>query len=423
MQTKGGNRTCTAFLCFIFRDYFFRGFFSRFFGIDFRVQVVVIYFTYDRILNMKKIIELMTLNISYQDNVSYRRIILVVGTMIATIVILLLFGVLNLFVLNKPLIAFFDFMAASITIFSLLQLKKTHNIKRAAEITTLNLIVFLLLFSLLVKGENFGLIWSIFLPLFATLANGKTKGAFFSLLFYTILIPLAYSNIEIWNHGEWNFLSWIRFSIASILLVIVMYINEASQEKSDKELEKVRQNEQRFIEQLHHKAITDQLTNLYNRRYYNEMVPQLLSLASRQQLNITFFILDVDYFKNYNDRYGHIQGDKALEDIAYALKRHIQRDDDFVFRLGGEEFGGIILSKEREKAQKWVQQLCSTIESLQIKHESSKVSKYLTVSIGIATICERDNYDLDYLYNIADKALYKAKEGGRNRCETISLCD
>ena len=371
---------------------------------------------------MKQFLELLTLNIAYRDNVSYRRIILVVGTMISTIAVLLLFGTLNLFVLGKPLIAPIDFLAAFITISSLVQLKKTHNIKRAAQITTLNLMAFLLFFVLIVQGENFGLIWSIFLPLFSTLANGKTRGTLYSILFYAILIPLAYYNIGVWDHGHWDFISWIRFSFASLLLIIAMYINELSQEKSDKELEKVRKNEQRFIEQLHHKAITDQLTNLYNRRYYNEMVPQLLSLASRQQLFITFFILDIDFFKNYNDRYGHIKGDSALQDIAYTLKRHIQRDDDFVFRLGGEEFGGIILSKDREKAQNWVMQLCTLVEELHIKHEDSKVSEFLTVSIGIATIFDKHNYDIDYLYNVADKALYRAKKNGRNRCEITALC-
>lgn len=149
-------------------------------------------------------------------------------------------------------------------------------------------------------------------------------------------------------------------------------------------------------EELHLLSITDQLTGLYNRRYYDNMILKLSSLAQRQKLSITFFILDIDYFKSYNDFYGHIKG------------------DDFVFRLGGEEFAGIILSIEKEKTQQWISELTKIIEDLKIGHKASKISEFLTVSIGIATIDYPDSNNLDLLYKYADKALYTAKYSGRN---------
>jgi diguanylate cyclase (GGDEF)-like protein len=202
-----------------------------------------------------------------------------------------------------------------------------------------------------------------------------------------------------------------------------MYLNESAQESSDEMLQITREREQQYIDKLREISIKDELTGLYNRHYYNEMIPKLMHLAKRNNHYITFFILDIDYFKNYNDEYGHIKGDETLKKVAVTIQQHIHRGDDFVFRLGGEEFAGIVISDDYEKTHAWVMKLCSIIEDLHIEHSASPISQYLTASIGVATISHAKNHTMDHLYSFADKALYAAKNKGRNRTELSLHCD
>jgi diguanylate cyclase (GGDEF)-like protein len=364
----------------------------------------------------------MTLNIDYQDNISYRRIILVTSTMLLAVLSFFIFGVINLFIIDNDHIVFLDFAAAIFSLLALLYLEKYKNITLAAKLATANIMFFLLFFIYTLESAHFSLIWTLFLPIFATLANGKKIGLIFSVVFYSILFSIAYQNIGIWQNGEWLFQDWFRLVFASTILTIAMYMNESAQEESDNKLQTIRAREKEYIQTLREKSIKDELTNLYNRHYYNEMIPKLMNLAKRNNHYITFFILDIDYFKNYNDEYGHIKGDETLVKVASVIQKHIQRGDDFVFRLGGEEFAGIIISDNYEKTHDWVMKVCSIIEDLHIEHSASKISQYLTVSIGIATVSHTEKYTMDHLYGFADKALYKAKNDGRNRGELSLKC-
>ena len=371
---------------------------------------------------MDKLRHLLALNIEFDDNTSYRRVILINIILVVTIFVFILFAVINALFLHHHLVALLDLIAAAVSTYAIYNLKKHKNIPLAAKFATFNLMLFFLTFIFVNGDSHFSLIWTIFLPIFATLTNGKRLGLYFSILFYTILFSMAYTHIGVWNHGEWMIQDWLRLVFASSILTFTMYMNEAALEASDKKLSEVRKNEKTYLQELKNKSITDQLTGLYNRRYYNEMIPKLLSLAKRKDHYITFFILDVDYFKNYNDAYGHIKGDETLVKVSHAIRNHIQRGDDFVFRLGGEEFAGIILSDDYEKTHQWISSLCAVIEDLEIEHCDSDISKYVTASIGISTICHEKNYNMDNLYSFADEALYLAKNSGRNRSNLSIQC-
>jgi diguanylate cyclase (GGDEF)-like protein len=157
------------------------------------------------------------------------------------------------------------------------------------------------------------------------------------------------------------------------------------------------------------------LTKLYNRRHLHDVFEKEFKTAKRHNYYFGFFILDIDYFKQFNDIYGHQHGDVALCAIADALKAHMRRSEDFVFRLGGEEFCGICVSDDESKIQAQLKVLVHTIESLGIDHSGSSVSRVLTVSVGVKIINSYDDYSFDRLYKEADEALYIAKEEGRNR--------
>ncbi|ADN08353.1 GGDEF domain-containing protein [Sulfurimonas autotrophica] len=363
---------------------------------------------------MNKILDFLTLERG--DDFCNRRYIVIKFALLSSIVLFSLFIFINLF-MHQYKASVIDFISAFVAIFAYIYMQNSKNIILTIRIATFNIVIFFLIFAYISQAEHFSLIWTIFVPIFAIITNGKRVGLYFSLLFYAILFVLSYHYINVWDSGQWLFTDWMRLVLASTVLTLCMYIYEALLDKAQQDLQRARAKELQRTKELHLQSITDQLTGLYNRRYYDNMIVKLAALAKRQNLCITFFILDIDYFKLYNDNYGHIQGDEALIEVAQVLKKHIQRGDDFVFRLGGEEFAGIILSKEKQKAQQWASQLTKIIEDLKIEHRTSKISEFLTVSIGIATLSHPQENNIGLLYKDADKALYTAKYNGRNQSQ------
>ncbi|MDY0051875.1 MAG: diguanylate cyclase [Aliarcobacter sp.] len=170
--------------------------------------------------------------------------------------------------------------------------------------------------------------------------------------------------------------------------------------------------DKKLIEEL---SITDGLTNIYNRRHFNDTFPKFINGAKRDEQYISFLILDVDFFKQYNDTYGHQKGDDVLKDVSKCLKESTNRIDDYCFRLGGEEFGILFKSKSKENSIIFANKILNNIEDLKIEHKSSKISKYITVSMGLYTNKANHIPDNEDVYRDADKMLYKAKKSGRNR--------
>jgi diguanylate cyclase (GGDEF)-like protein len=171
---------------------------------------------------------------------------------------------------------------------------------------------------------------------------------------------------------------------------------------------------------LKEEVIHDSLTGLYNRRYYDEIIKKELIRSKRDKVFFTFVILDIDYFKRYNDTYGHQEGDNVLKAVAEVLKKNLNRCGDYCFRLGGEEFGFLFTGKSADESYRFSNMICKEIENLCIPHSKNEASKYLTASFGILnTNIESSSVQEDAIYLAADKALYKAKEDGRN-CVVIT---
>jgi diguanylate cyclase (GGDEF)-like protein/PAS domain S-box-containing protein len=162
-------------------------------------------------------------------------------------------------------------------------------------------------------------------------------------------------------------------------------------------------------------SITDGLTNIYNRRHFNDIFPSILLSAQRKDEIVCFLILDIDHFKQYNDNYGHQMGDEVLIKFSASLKESLQRADDIPFRLGGEEFGIIYKADNEAHALEFAEAIRQNIYDLKIPHEYSSVSPYITASMGL--ICGHASVlgDVDTLFKQADDLLYKAKENGRNQ--------
>ena len=162
-------------------------------------------------------------------------------------------------------------------------------------------------------------------------------------------------------------------------------------------------------------SITDGLTNIFNRRHFNDVFPQVINSAKRDNQLVSFLIMDIDHFKQYNDTYGHQMGDDVLIKVAACIEESLSRADDYCFRLGGEEFGVIFKADSKEQALKYANTIKQNIEDLKITHEKNSASPYITASMGL--VCKNANEipDADTAYKDADDLLYVAKESGRNK--------
>ncbi len=162
-------------------------------------------------------------------------------------------------------------------------------------------------------------------------------------------------------------------------------------------------------------SLIDGLTGIANRRHFDQTLEKEWRRALRQEDIVSLALIDIDFFKKYNDFYGHLAGDKCLQKVGSILKESLKRASDLGARYGGEEFAILLPSTAKEGALTVAERICDNIEELRIPHEMSKVAKHITVSIGVAAIRpEADKIPSD-LIRQADSALYQAKNAGRNR--------
>ncbi|MBA3036302.1 MAG: diguanylate cyclase [Desulfobacterium sp.] len=165
----------------------------------------------------------------------------------------------------------------------------------------------------------------------------------------------------------------------------------------------------------------DALTGIANRRHFDKMLGSEWNRAKRSGLPVSLIILDIDYFKKFNDNYGHPAGDVCLKLVAQTLNKCVRRSGEIVARYGGEEFAVILPSVNHNDALKLAEKLRSHIESLKIIHAYSNIADCITISLGAATTVPKDGLEPAELINTADKMLYEAKNHGRNQLKGEAL--
>ena len=166
-------------------------------------------------------------------------------------------------------------------------------------------------------------------------------------------------------------------------------------------------------------SLTDSLTNIANRRAFDRRLFYELSNDRTLQIDLSVVLIDVDFFKQYNDTYGHASGDEALQKIAMMLSHTIQNSTNLIARYGGEEFVAILPNKTAKESNLVAQNIMQAIRLANIKHRMSEISDRITISIGIATRTKGEASDIDTLMKKADMALYYSKNQGRNQATHI----
>jgi len=165
-------------------------------------------------------------------------------------------------------------------------------------------------------------------------------------------------------------------------------------------------------------ALTDGLTLLANRKQFDETLTREFSRAKRSKKPLSLIMLDLDLFKKFNDRYGHLAGDECLRMVAAALQTALRRVPDLVARYGGEEFVVILPDTTMAGAAVVAERLRKAVEALAIPHAGSELMEHVTASLGVATSDPMKMDKPERIVQLADEALYSAKSEGRNRVAT-----
>lgn len=172
---------------------------------------------------------------------------------------------------------------------------------------------------------------------------------------------------------------------------------------------------QKANQELQRLAALDDLTQIANRRRFDERLAEEWRRARRDNVMLAVIICDIDFFKYYNDNYGHVRGDETLYSVAQAINAILKRPMDLVARYGGEEFAMVLPNTDLQGATRVAKELKAAVEALRIPHKASRVSLFITLSFGVAARIPEGEAQAKLLVEYADRALYKAKELGRNR--------
>lgn len=177
---------------------------------------------------------------------------------------------------------------------------------------------------------------------------------------------------------------------------------------------------QRIARELEQHCYQDGLTGIANRRAFDHQYPVEFRRAMREKQPLAVAMADVDYFKAYNDHYGHVAGDECLRRIASTLRRTLHRPADTVARYGGEEFTVLLPQTDRPGATYVGWSLCREILAERIPHQTSTTAPHVSISLGIVSLVPTRVISPEILLNLADQALYHAKQAGRNQAYTIN---
>ncbi len=253
------------------------------------------------------------------------------------------------------------------------------------------------------------------------LKSGLHKASFYRHL-WTSLKTKGYWQGEIWNknnlgvpYPEWLNITAIRDENGKVENYVAVFSDITELKKIEKELVEVN-------ESLSKLTNLDGLTSIANRRAFNEKLKYEWKRSRRSKSPLSLVMVDIDYFKRFNDTYGHQQGDECLKQVARVLEATATRTGDLVARYGGEEFAVILPDTDQNGGRIIAEELRRSIEALKIPNEKSTVVPYVTISVGVSTYYPTTRgLTHDKFVELTDTALYEAKRQGRNRVQVADI--
>lgn len=359
------------------------------------------------------------------DLLTTKRIYFINGISLLNILVVLFLFPINL---NKGYYTLISVEAVELIVIALniLYFRKTRNYETASTVITASLIFILLsIYILRTNGmtQEGAIIWlNMLLPVLFFI-KGKQGGIKWNLIFIALIVLNGVCTKIGIIHTITFDLTLLQVILGLVIMNILTYTYENYRDEyAEKiemyhaELEQKVLNEQANVQLLEKLSITDELTGLYNRRFFNEVFPKEIARIKREKSILAFSIMDLDNFKKYNDLYGHLPGDNVLKEVGSVFKRVLLRGSDFSFRLGGEEFGLLFSAKSDKEVLKTTIKIKEQIEALNIEHRENHPHNIVTGSFGVYFVdfSKTIDTDMDEIYKNADIALYQAKDNGRN---------
>jgi len=322
---------------------------------------------------------------------------------IATVNIIAVFGIfyfflalfLDVFFLHETYPSYYHVITYVLIFILVLVFVATHTnkgIERFNIVKTVVILSIMLFYGFVYTKITYGNIWSFLIPIMVIFLTDIYIGLILCTCYFILMLTIEF----IFRTPPWDL--FYRQVCVYWSLVIMVGVYEALRMWYNKRMQEDREK----IEIL---SLTDHLTKLYNRRYFSNIIGKEFARAIRQKECLSFLMIDADKFKDYNDTFGHLQGDEQLILLAEVFKRVVRRSEDLVFRLGGEEFGILLPNTEFKGAFSIAEKLKKEVEN----------STKITISVGLASVYPKVGETSEALLKLADSNLYKAKETGRNK--------
>ncbi|MEA1988624.1 MAG: GGDEF domain-containing protein [Pseudomonadota bacterium] len=366
-------------------------------------------------IDKSKLHSLITSGIDESDPQLYTRVLFTSALLYVVGLVLIFFIVFHFVFTKNYQLGVLESIAFGLVVFLYLLLRFKKSIKLIGHVSAVAVLSYFISFIQATQNVDLSFVWVFFAPFFVVLINGWKIGFFYLAIFFAYIFPLAYINIGVWENGGWSDISFYRFVVGLILGTSIAMLIDVAQQVSNRREQAIRQKEGLYLKQLEHLSTTDGLTSLYNRHYFNRVFADKAKTLNRSERFLMFFIIDIDNFKAYNDHYGHQAGDEVIQSVALAIREYVHRENDLVFRLGGEEFGGLIETRNPEQTAKWLTGLTAAIQVLDIPHAPQVAWPCVTISGGASATNFYQDSTVSDLYKRADDALYQAKNNGRNQ--------
>jgi diguanylate cyclase (GGDEF)-like protein len=342
-----------------------------------------------------------------QDPSLQRRLIMTAAILIVTTLTFAAFAFIN-FEPNSYLLSIVNLTISISTALALYSLIVKKSFYFASYFVTALLFIFLVTFSYFAGNQSFGLIWTVCYPLFVIPILGLRKGMIMVVLFYSVIIPMAYLGIGEWDYGFWNIKGFVRFTIATVAVVYTTCFFEVSANSAYKTIQEIREKEKLHLIALEKLSVTDQLTGLSNRRYFDDHFAIERKRVKRYDSALSLIMIDIDHFKKINDAHGHQVGDSVLQEFSRIIQENV-RTTDIISRWGGEEFIILLPATSSQNAMLIAEKIQSAVNA----YRFSDVG-HLTASFGVSNVDPNSTSNRESV-NQADQALYEAKKQGRNR--------
>ena len=316
--------------------------------------------------------------------------------------------ILNLFTGTRYLVFVTGGLAVVLT-FILFIFIKTNKEKIGLFLLAISIISLLTL--LLINGgvDGFSSIWIVILPTAVFSLYGLKAGGVFNGIMFLIIILVLWTPLLLGYRYDYSASFIWRFPIVYLTSFFIGAALEYERVTTQEIIKKSRIK----LQQL---SRIDELTKLENRRAFNKRLEELWIEAYERHEPLSLLMIDIDFFKAYNDYYGHLEGDLVLIEVARIISKTIVHDSDIAARWGGEEFTVLLPHDNKEKAIEKAEKVRLAISSRNIPHVKTQLSeKHITVSIGVATLTPSETKTSRELLTLADNALYSAKANGRNR--------